>query len=85
MNYVIYNRVSTEEQSENGVNLQAMESACRAFIQAKVVNLSRCQIRCDLNRPHLQELLQDIITNAIPMDIIPVWRSDRLIFDFKSR
>ena len=30
--YVIYNRVSTEDQSENGVSLEAMEQACRAFI-----------------------------------------------------
>ena len=35
MNYVIYNRVSTEDQGENGVSLQAMEAACKAFITSQ--------------------------------------------------
>ena len=82
MNYVIYNRVSTEEQGENGVSLQAMESACRAFIVSQGGQLIKIYTDVksggDLNRPHLQELLQDIKNNAIPIDTILVWRLDRL-------
>ncbi len=37
MNYVIYNRVSTEDQGENGVSLEAMEASCRAFITSQDV------------------------------------------------
>ena len=82
MNFAIYNRVSTEDQSENGVSLEAMEQSCRAFITSQGGQLVKIYTDVksggDLNRPHLQELLRDVQTNAVPIDVILVWRLDRL-------
>ena len=80
--YVIYNRVSTEDQSEHGVSLEAMELACRAFIISQGGQLVKIYTDVktggNLLRPNLQELLNDMQSSAVPMNTVLVWRLDRL-------
>lgn len=82
LRYAIYNRVSTEDQCENGVSLEAMENACRAFITSQGGQLVKIYTDVksggNLLRPHIQELIADIKSNIIPIDIVLVWRLDRL-------
>jgi site-specific DNA recombinase len=82
MNHVIYNRVSTEDQGDNGVSLEAMEASCRAYVTSQGGQLVKVytdvKSGANMNRPHLQELLHDVQSHSIPTDVVLVWRLDRL-------
>lgn len=82
MNYAIYNRVSTEDQGESGVSLEAMEASCRAYVASQGGQLVKVytdvKSGANMNRPHLQELLRDIQSHSVPIDVVLVWRLDRL-------
>lgn len=77
----VYLRVSTEEQARGGFSLQAQEKSCAAYAASQrwdVVGVYADEGYSgkDLRRPQLQRLLGDAI--ATSMDIILVWRLDRL-------
>ncbi len=79
--YVIYTRVSTEEQAEKGHSLAAQEKACRATCEGRGLPIGH--VLCDsgqsaknLDRPQVQRLLE--MVRAGQIGGIMIWRLDRL-------
>lgn len=81
----IYIRVSTAEQKVEGYSLEAQEKRLVGYVENnKALNLttkkewiySDVHTGSDLNRPRLQELLQDV--RAKKFDAVLVWKIDRL-------
>ena len=76
-----YIRVSTEEQVKQGISLANQKAKIEAFATAKGWALTRIyrdegKSGKSLNRPGIQELLQDAISGQF--EIIIVYRVDRL-------
>lgn len=78
----IHNRVSTEDQGESGVSLEAMEASSRAYVTSQSGHLVKVytdvKSGANINRPHLQEPLHDVQSRSVPIDVVLVWRLDRL-------
>ncbi len=77
----IYCRVSTEEQSQEGVSLGAQEDRCRALAKAKGWTVAQVYVDPgfsgkNLQRPALQRLVQD--ARAGIWQSVVVWKLDRL-------
>lgn len=77
----IYCRVSTEEQSKDGVSLGAQEERCRALAFAKDWTVSQVYVDAgasgkSLERPALQRLIADVPHR--PWDVVVFWKLDRL-------
>ena len=79
----IYARVSTLEQSQEGLSLGAQEERCRAFAFAKGWSLAPDAVYVDggysgknLHRPAMQRLLSDAHQGR--WDILISWRLDRI-------
>ncbi len=82
---MIYVRVSTDEQAEEGYSLGAQEQACRDLAERQErldqhVYLEDGYSAKDMNRPHLQRLLSEMQTG----DAIYVWRLDRFSRDMED-
>ena len=76
-----YIRVSTEEQAKQGISLDNQKAKIQAFATAKGWALTRIykdegKSGKSLNRPGIQELLQDAVSGQF--EIIIVYRVDRL-------
>ncbi len=81
MNAVIYSRVSTEEQSQNGSSLEMQETRCAAFAASKGWTVTET-IRDggfsakDLNRPGMQRVLQLVKQRTV--EAVLILKLDRL-------
>lgn len=83
--YVIYQRVSSEEQAKDGYSISAMRDKAEFFIKsqngelAKIYTDAGCSGRLPPEkRPALNELLQDIKNKTVDFDTVLVWKIDRL-------
>lgn len=84
--YVIYQRVSTDEQAEKGYNLDAMLEKSKHFIQSqedatlvKVYEDRGYSGTLDpTKRPALNQLLNDVKDRNMVFDTVLVWKLDRL-------
>lgn len=79
--WCVYIRVSTEEQAQQGISLEAQLRSCQAMIQAQGFPLGNTYEDAgvsakDLRRPALQRLLTD--ARAGKIGGIVVWKLDRL-------
>ncbi|OCT12525.1 hypothetical protein A8709_32405 [Paenibacillus pectinilyticus] len=77
----IYCRVSTDEQARHGFSLEAQQESCMRYIKDFGHDLFKIYVddgysAKNMNRPALQEMLEDIRNKRI--DIIIIWRLDRL-------
>ena len=84
--YIIYNRVSTDEQAEKGYSLEAMIEKCRHYIESQedstlvktYVDKGFSGIIPPSKRPALNKLLTDLKTKAVDWDTLLIWKLDRL-------
>jgi site-specific DNA recombinase len=84
--YVIYQRVSTEEQKQRGYSLEAMYDKCNHYIKAQeeselVETYEDAGFSGSLppsKRPGMRQLLEDLDTKKKMFDAILVWKLDRL-------
>jgi len=79
--WIIYTRVSTEEQAESGHSLPAQEKACRAMCEARQYPFGQVlsdpgQSAKNLNRPQVQRLIELVREGKVGGII--VWKLDRL-------
>lgn len=79
--WAIYARVSTEEQAEQGISLEAQEHACRALLTAHGLAFGGLYVDAgrsgkDLKRPEAQRLLADL--EAGQLGGLTVYKLDRL-------
>jgi site-specific DNA recombinase len=87
MRAVGYTRVSTEEQAQSGVSLEAQEEKIRAYCTAKSWELARVVRDAgysakDLNRPGMQELISGC--KGKEMDVVVILKLDRLTRSVKD-
>ena len=76
-----YIRVSTQEQAQEGMSLEAQEERIRAYCTAKGWNLLRVYEDAgisgkSLNRPGVQSLISDLESDGV--DVVVVLKLDRL-------
>ena len=84
--YVIYQRVSTDEQAERGYSLEAMLEKCKHYIQsqedAKLVKIFEDRgfsgTTDPVKRPALNQLLSEVKDKIVDFDTVLVWKLDRL-------
>jgi site-specific DNA recombinase len=81
MKAAIYCRVSTDEQAKHGFSLEAQQESGMSYIKSFNHELFKVYVddgytAKNMNRPALQEMLDDIRNKRI--DIIILWRLDRL-------
>ncbi len=84
-NYIVYQRVSTKEQAKEGISLEAMFNSCIRYIKnqdngrlVKVYEDGGISGGSISKRPALKELIKDIETQRLSIDIVLVWNLDRL-------
>jgi len=84
--YVIYQRVSTEEQAAEGYSLKAMRERCEHYIQSQE-DAELVKIYEDAGysgtlepskRPALSQLLTDLKSKKVAFDTVLIWKLDRL-------
>ncbi|WP_100523396.1 recombinase family protein [Mycobacteroides abscessus] len=81
MRAALYIRVSTQEQVQDGFSISAQRERLTAFVHSQdweIVDyyIDEGQSAKDLERPHLQRLIQDVEEKNI--DVVLVYRLDRL-------
>jgi site-specific DNA recombinase len=84
--YVIYQRVSTEEQKQKGYSLEAMNEKCQHYIKSQdsavfVKVYEDAGFSGSLppsKRPGIKQLLEDMKAERDMFDAILVWKLDRL-------
>ena len=84
---IIYTRVSTKEQAEKGLSLEHQEKECKdfAFKQKTSIQIPDAQVFSDegesakfIDRPELQRMLQYVRTNKGKIEVLYIWKIDRL-------
>ena len=92
-NVIIYCRVSSKEQVENGTGLISQEKECRKFVKEKVLNLVRepfieeGESAKTANRTQLQKMLHYVATHKGEVDTLIIHKIDRLsrnVYDYQS-
>jgi site-specific DNA recombinase len=87
MRAIGYVRVSTEDQAQNGVSIEAQEAKIRAYCVAKdwelvaVVRDEGCSAK-DLNRPGMQEVIEGCKKKRF--DVVVILKLDRLTRSVKD-
>ena len=84
--YVIYQRVSTDEQAEKGYSLEAMLEKCQHYIKSQEDGVlvrtyedkGYSGTLPPSKRPALNQLLEDLKTKAVDFDAVLLWKLDRL-------
>ena len=84
--YVIYQRVSTEEQKQKGYSLEAMHNKCEHYINAQenaklITTYEDAGFSGSLppsKRPGMKQLLEDMKNDKNLFDSVLVWKLDRL-------
>lgn len=82
-----YTRVSTEDQAQSGVSLEAQEAKIRAYCTAKGWELAKVVQDAgysakDLNRPGMQELIRGC--KGKELDVVVILKLDRLTRSVKD-
>ena len=82
-----YTRVSTEDQAQSGVSLEAQEAKIRAYCTAKGWELARVvrdggYSAKDLNRPGMQEVIRGC--KGKELDVVVILKLDRLTRSVKD-
>jgi site-specific DNA recombinase len=84
--YVVYQRVSCEEQAEKGISLEAMLERCRHYIAAQE-GAELVDVYEDAGfsgtlppekRPALSKLLEEVKARSGRFDTVLIWKLDRL-------
>ena len=83
MRTVIYTRVSTNEQANNGFSLARQEVDCKDFAQKQGLDVvkvfvERGESAKTQNRTKLKELMQYCTQNKKTIDCLIIWKIDRL-------
>ncbi|MCX5668426.1 MAG: recombinase family protein, partial [Candidatus Omnitrophica bacterium] len=83
MKVIIYARVSTKEQAEQGYSLEAQEIECRRFATANGYEVDACFVERGesaktQNRTELQKLIKYAIQNKKKLTALIIWKYDRL-------
>mgnify|MGYP002626466992 CR=1 FL=1 len=83
MNAIIYTRVSTEEQSKQGISIETQLKDCTNFAtnngyHVRNVYIEEGMSAKNLNRPKAQEMLKYCNISKNNVQAIIVWRLDRL-------
>lgn len=83
MNAIIYTRVSTSDQAEDNNSLASQEEQCKIFAQRQgysvlKVFVERGESAKNTNRTKLKELIKYCITNKKNIDVVIIWRYNRL-------
>ena len=83
MNTVLYIRVSTDEQVREGYSIPAQKERLEAFVKSQGWTIVDCYIEegqsaKDLTRPEIQRLISNIKSGNPKIDIVLVYRLDRL-------
>lgn len=84
--YVIYQRVSTEEQKQKGYSLEAMQQKCLHYIKSQEdAQLVRTYEDAGFSgslpptkRPAIKKMLDDMTSKQDEFDAVLVWKLDRL-------
>lgn len=81
MKAAIYIRVSTEEQAKEGFSLEAQRDRCVQYIESQGYQLVKVYMEDgysakNMNRPHLQELIED--SKKKLFNLVVVYKLDRL-------
>ena len=88
-NAIIYTRVSTKNQAEEGYSLAGQEKDCRLFAQMNNYNVSKVFVEKGesaktQDRTELQNLMKFCVANKKNIDAIIIWKIDRLTRDIKD-
>ncbi len=83
MKAIIYCRVSTKEQAEQGYSLEGQEKECKRFAQDKGYEIDRVFIERGesaktQNRTELQKLVKYCIEKRKQLSALVIWKYDRL-------
>src|SRR3989442_15852089 len=87
MQTIGYIRVSTEEQAQSGLGLEAQERTLRAYCEAKGIALDDLLVDAgysgkDLNRPGIAELLQRVREGRVATGVtVKIDRLSRRVID----
>ena len=84
--YVIYQRVSTEEQAKKGYSLAAMLEKCKHYIKSQEDSMlikvyedkGYSGTLSPSKRPALNKLLEELKNKSLDFDTVLVWKLDRL-------
>jgi site-specific DNA recombinase len=82
---IIYTRVSTREQAEKRLSLENQEKECKALARKQDQLVPDANIFSDkgesakvIDRPELQRMLRFVQTNKGKIDVLYIWKIDRL-------
>lgn len=83
MNAIIYCRVSTKEQAEQGYSLEGQEKECRRFAADKgydvdKIFIERGESAKTTDRTQLQKLIKYTVENKKRLNVLIIWKYDRL-------
>ena len=88
-NAIIYTRVSTKNQAEEGYSLAGQEKDCKTFAEMNGYKVSKVFVEKGesaktQDRTELQNLMKFCIANKKNIDAIIIWKIDRLTRDIKD-
>ena len=88
-NAIIYTRVSTKNQAEEGYSLAGQEKDCKIFAEMNNYNISKVFVEKGesaktQDRTELQNLMKFCVANKKNIDAIIIWKIDRLTRDVKD-
>lgn len=88
-NAIIYTRVSTKNQAEEGYSLAGQEKDCKAFAEMNGYKVSKVFVEKGesaktQDRTELQNLMKFCVANKKNIDAIIIWKIDRLTRDIKD-
>ena len=83
MKCIIYSRVSTKEQAEQGYSLEAQEKECQKSasnngFEVDRVFVERGESAKTQNRTELQKLIKYAVENKRKLSSMVIWKYDRL-------
>ncbi len=85
MTGAIYVRVSSKEQADDKTSLDSQEKECKAFARKASVFVPDANLYIErgesakfIDRPELQRLLKFVRDNKKELDILYIWKIDRL-------
>lgn len=88
-NAIIYTRVSTKNQAEEGYSLAGQEKDCKTFAEMNGYKVSKVFVEKGesaktQDRTELQNLMKFCIANKKNIDAIIIWKIDRLTRDIRD-
>ena len=88
-NAIIYTRVSTKNQAEEGYSLAGQEKDCKSFAEMNGYKVSKVFVEKGesaktQDRTELQNLMKFCVANKKNIDAIIIWKIDRLTRDIRD-